>query len=274
MISAEVFRDQPVLTGMAVRLEPLGLRHFDGLGGGRFDPEVGRLTGSTQHITEDMARHWVATRADHHDRADWAIVRQQDDMVLGEAVLNELDPHSASANFRILLVRPAMFGHGYGTEATRLVVDYGLDVAGLHRIGLEVYDFNPRAQRVYEKCGFITEGRRRDALCWDGEWHDAIVMAILATDPRPWRPSLSGAPSADAASADGPSADARLADALLAAQRRLGTLDLAAEDRIRLQRRLTAICDAMKSPGADAGRGERRLGEFLAELDRAPLRRR
>ncbi len=44
-----------------------------------------------------------------------------------------------------------MFGHGYGTEATRLVVAYALD----------------------------------DALHWDGAWHDAISMAILATDPRP-----------------------------------------------------------------------------------------
>lgn len=259
MISPEVFRGQPVLTGTTVRLEPLGLQHFDGLGRGRFDPEVSRLTGSTVPISEEMARRWVATRAEHHDRADWAIVRQQDGAVLGEAVLNELDPHNASVNFRILLVRPGEFGRGYGTEATRLVLDYGLDVAGLHRIGLEVYDFNPRAQRVYEKCGFVVEGRCRDALCWDGEWHDAIVMAILATDRRPWR---AGAPDRE----DSP-AGRSLSDGLRAAQRRLGSLDLDPEARARLQRRLTVICDAMKSPGADTGRGAQRLKQFLTELD-------
>lgn len=264
VISPEVFRGQPVLTGTVVRLEPLGLRHFEGLGRGRFDPEVTRLTGGTATITEEQARQWVATRADHHDRADWAIVRQQDGAILGEAVLNELDPHNASVNFRILLVRPQEFGRGYGTEATRLVLDYGLDVAGLHRIGLEVYDFNPRAQRVYEKCGFVTEGRRRDALCWDGEWHDAIVMAILATDPRPW---LASPPDGQTVAAGA------LGDGLLAARRRLGSLDLAPAERARLERRLTAICDATKSPGADTGRGERRLREFLTELDQTDTRR-
>ena len=65
------------------------------------------------------------------------------------------------------------------------MLDYALDVVGLHRIGLEVYDFNARAQYVYAKCGFVPEGRLRDALCWRGEWHDAITMSVLATDPRP-----------------------------------------------------------------------------------------
>jgi len=43
-----------------------------------------------------------------------------------------------------------------------------------------VYAFNPRAQRAYEKAGFVVEGRRREALRWDGEWVDAIVMSVLA----------------------------------------------------------------------------------------------
>ena len=74
---------------------------------------------------------------------------------------------------------------GLGSEATRLIVDYALDNVGLHRLELEVYAFNPRARHVYERAGFVYEGTRRDALLWDGEWVDAISMAILATDPRP-----------------------------------------------------------------------------------------
>ncbi|MEQ0563855.1 GNAT family protein [Amycolatopsis sp. NEAU-NG30] len=183
MISADVFRDQPTLTGPRVRLEPMGPQHFDGLWPMTSDPEGRRLTGTQQEFTEADIRRWLATRADQHDRADWVIVRRDDDQVLGEVVLNDLDERNASIAFRISLTGPAVFGHGYGTEATRLVVDHAFDV-GLHRIHLEVFDFNPRAQRVYEKCGFVREGVLRDALYWDGEWHDAIAMAILSTDPR------------------------------------------------------------------------------------------
>jgi 3-isopropylmalate/(R)-2-methylmalate dehydratase small subunit len=59
-----------------------------------------------------------------------------------------------------------------------------------------------------------------------------------------------------------------LADRLLAAQRGLDACDLDADQRFRLQRRLMAICDAMKAPGADPNLGKRRLEKFLEELDR------
>jgi len=102
-------------------------------------------------------------------------------------VLNEVDLENESANYRVWLAGPDLFGHGYGTEITELVVDYALDTCGLHRVSLGVYDFNPRAQRVYAKCGFTLEGRRRQALRWEGQWHDEVLMAILSSDPRPGR---------------------------------------------------------------------------------------
>ena len=49
----------------------------------------------------------------------------------------------------------------------------------LHRVELELYAFNPRAQHVYARAGFRVEGRRRDAFVFDGERVDAIMMAVL-----------------------------------------------------------------------------------------------
>ena len=95
-------------------------------------------------------------------------------------MLNEYDQDNESVNFRIMLGPAEHFGHGYGTEATRLVVDYARNVVGLHRISLDVFEFNPRARRVYEKCGFQVEGLLRDALRWDGEWVNGIAMSIVA----------------------------------------------------------------------------------------------
>jgi RimJ/RimL family protein N-acetyltransferase len=163
MIADDVFRDQPVLTGARVRLEPLGSRHFDGLWPMFGEPDCSRLTGTHDTFTEEQIRNWLATRRRHHDRADWAIVRIADGAVLGEAVVNDLDAANAAANYRISLVGPEVFGRGYGTEATRLVVEYALDVAGLHRLHLQVFAFNPRARRAYEKCGFVREGVQRRA---------------------------------------------------------------------------------------------------------------
>ena len=107
MVADDVFRDQPVLPGARVRLEPLASRHFDGLWPMFGEPEGSRLTGTHLTFTEAQIRGWLATRRDHHDRADWAIVRVADGPVLGEAVINDLDAPNAAANFRIALVGPA-----------------------------------------------------------------------------------------------------------------------------------------------------------------------
>jgi 3-isopropylmalate dehydratase small subunit len=63
-----------------------------------------------------------------------------------------------------------------------------------------------------------------------------------------------------------PSGEGDMAGRLLMAQRLLGSARLPSDVRMRLQRRLVAICDAMKAPGADDVRGARRLDLLLAEL--------
>jgi RimJ/RimL family protein N-acetyltransferase len=173
-----------VLSTPRLRLEPLGPEHFDGTWAALQDAETMRLTGTHQVFTEEAVRSWLGSLAGRDDRADWAVIRLADGAHIGEVVLNDLDEDNGCAGFRIALGGPAWLGQGYGTEATRAVLDHAFGTVGLHRVELEVYAFNPRAQRSYEKCGFVVEGRRRDALRWQGEWVDAITMAVLSTDPR------------------------------------------------------------------------------------------
>lgn len=184
-ITEHAFKGRPTIVGERVRLEPLGIEHYEGLRPMFDDPEGRRMTAATQVFDDDMLRNWLSTRQDHDDRADFAIVEVGTGRVLGEVVLNELDADDESCNFRIGLTGPDVYGRGFGTEATSLVLDYAFGTVGLHRVELSVYSFNPRGQRAYEKAGFVREGVRRQALQWDGDWHDVIVMGVLATDPRP-----------------------------------------------------------------------------------------
>jgi RimJ/RimL family protein N-acetyltransferase len=174
-------RTKPTLAGDRVILRPVAAADAPGLLDMLADAEGNRLTGTRNlDLSEDAARGWYAGRAAHDDRIDLAIVERSSGEYAGEAVLNDLDEDNRSCNFRIAL-RPAFQDRGLGSEATRLLVDHAFAI-GLHRLELEVYAFNPRGRRVYEKAGFVVEGVRRDALCWDGEWTDAIVMSILETD--------------------------------------------------------------------------------------------
>ena len=175
------FSHKPTLTGELVVLRPLGPGDYEPMMAAMDDPDVIRFTGSRGEITEDEYRKWLRTRQSQTDRLDLAIVDKATGECVGEAVLNHWSPEDESCSFRIL-IGPAGQNRGLGTEATRLIVGHGIEELGLHRIELEVYAFNPRAQRAYEKAGFVVEGIRRDALRWDGERIDAIVMSVLAPE--------------------------------------------------------------------------------------------
>lgn len=174
------FAEKPTLTGDLVVLRPVGVPDAPALLSGMLDPEVNRLTGTHTTFSLEELERWYASRAEHHDRLDLAIVERATGECAGEAVLNNLDARNYSCSLRIALFGRRFFGRGLGTEATRMILGHAFDVLGVHRVELEVYAFNPRARHVYEKIGFIHEGTKRDALHWDGQWIDAYSMAVLA----------------------------------------------------------------------------------------------
>lgn len=183
MIDTDALRNQPDIETERLRLVQLGTRYFDEMWEDLHDPESQKLTGTTATFTPEQVRTHLASLPGRDDRADFAVTRKSDDAYLGEAVLNKLDAENEAMNFRIGLNRNAR-EQGYGTEATRAVMDFGFDRVGLHRISLSVFAFNPRAKRVYEKVGFVEEGRLRESLLWEGERHDDILMALLAHERR------------------------------------------------------------------------------------------
>lgn len=185
------FAVKPTLTGEKVVLRPFRDEDLSALLEALLDPEARILTGSVHDEEqarapmtaedETSAREWFRTRNQQGDRLDLEVVDKPTGHCVGEVVLNQWDPGNESCNFRIF-IGPRGRDRGLGTEATRLIVGYGFEHLGLHRISLEVYSFNPRARRAYEKAGFRPEGVLRQSLRYNGEWIDATIMSILAPE--------------------------------------------------------------------------------------------
>ncbi|MCY1685120.1 GNAT family N-acetyltransferase [Kocuria sp. SL71] len=181
------FTDKPTLRGELVTLRPIRAEDADEINAIiRADDEIALLTGSVHSSTEkfpgasiERLRDIYGAWAVADDRLVLAVMDNTTDELVGEVVLHEWDEGNESCGFRTL-IGAAGRGRGLGTEATRLIVEHGLTKMGMHRITLEVYDFNPRARHVYEKVGFMHEGTGREALRLDDEWIDVHFMAILA----------------------------------------------------------------------------------------------
>jgi RimJ/RimL family protein N-acetyltransferase len=72
-----------------------------------------------------------------------------------------------------------LWSKGYGTDAMQVILRYGFQELNLRRIALDVFEYNPRAIRSYEKVGFVHEGRVREYLWREGRRWDLIYMGIL-----------------------------------------------------------------------------------------------
>jgi RimJ/RimL family protein N-acetyltransferase len=187
---------KPTIRGHLVTLRPFRDGDVEVMAQVLGDPEVRRLTGSvaTSHEAEqpepldDRLRDWYATRNEQPDRLDLAVEDRTTGRLVGEVVLNELDRDELTCNLRVLL-GPEGRGRGLGTEAVGLATRYGIRSLGLRRITLEVFELNPRAQRVYEKVGYVVTGTRPDALRFDGVAVAAVDMAVDATTWAGFRPA-------------------------------------------------------------------------------------
>jgi RimJ/RimL family protein N-acetyltransferase len=68
---------------------------------------------------------------------------------------------------------------GYGTDMMKLCQQYVFTELGLERLSLGLFEYNLRALRSYEKCGFRLEGRTRQDLLREGKRYDSLWMGIL-----------------------------------------------------------------------------------------------
>jgi RimJ/RimL family protein N-acetyltransferase len=144
------------------------------------DPEVARLTRYQDGpMRREEIERFFAARVVGHDSLALAIHEREGGRLVGTCAFSQLDGENGSALYHITIGEKDAWGRGYGTEATRLMLEHAFGTLNLHRVALAVFEFNERAIRAYRSCGFIVEGRARQAIWRDGRWWDEITMSVL-----------------------------------------------------------------------------------------------
>ncbi len=103
---------------------------------------------------------------------------------IGTISFNGIDWVNRHSPVGIMIGDKGCWNRGYGTDAMRVLMRLAFDKLNLHRLWLHVYDYNQRAIRSYEKCGFRREGVLREQRYWSGGYHDIVVMGIVESEYR------------------------------------------------------------------------------------------
>lgn len=145
------------------------------------DPEVRQYLLMYLPMSRAKEEQWFEEHLKARDDFFFVIECRQGEewLPIGTAGLHRVDWKNSLATLGISLGKKSFWNQGLGTDAVRTLVHFAFTELNLHRVQLEVYDFNPRARRCYEKVGFRLEGTRRQALYRQGCYHDIHIMGIL-----------------------------------------------------------------------------------------------
>lgn len=176
----------PVLNiiGERVALGPLRDAHIDMLTGWDNDYATVRNLGvlpGPQRL-EPARTFWVDVMLADQANVLFAVYEIDSWRFIGIAGLMHVDHVNRTAELLVVIGPAERRGKGYGTEATRLVLDQAFIALGLHSVRLDVFEYNLAGVRAYEKAGFKTAGRHRKNKFMGGRLWDTILMDITADE--------------------------------------------------------------------------------------------
>lgn len=168
-----------MLSGKSIHLRPvrqcdlqeLYTRHVDLTSRGLFFP-LGMLSESEFRRQFEDHGFWRAEEG-------MLLIITADENIVGHVeffkTVNYLDELELSYH----IYEREQWGHGYATEAVRLLLRYLFARLKVNRIRLVIHPDNGASCRVAQKCGFVREGTARGAWYHQGQNHDVHVYAIL-----------------------------------------------------------------------------------------------
>jgi RimJ/RimL family protein N-acetyltransferase len=122
---------------------------------------------------------WFERNTKHSDSSvQFGIFENASRQHIGNCGLFDINPAMGSGTLGIGIGEPEFWGRGFGQEAVRLLVEYGMYFRNLHSIRLNYFSFNARAGKAYTKAGFREVGRIREAVVLGGERFDEVIMDI------------------------------------------------------------------------------------------------
>ena len=141
------------------------------------DKEIcGKIGQVTPTSLEDAKRY---VNRNHNDSIWFAVVRKEDDVVIGETGLLRMFAPWRTTDLTIIIPNAQDQGKGYGTETIHLLLDYAFGYLNYNRVAIGVVGFNHSALEFYKKVGFQQEGIQEQGYYYNYQYHDFIMMRLL-----------------------------------------------------------------------------------------------
>ena len=167
------------IDGTRIYLTAIGEQDTDRVIAWRNKPFVRKWFLYREEFTREGHRKWLENVVGQGRAEQFIIWVREEQHPIGSVYLRDIDREAKKAEFGIFIGEEEWLGRGIGEEAAKLILDYGFEELGLHRIEANVMPHNQASLGVLKKCGFCEEGLARKYLKINGVWEDHIHMVKL-----------------------------------------------------------------------------------------------
>ncbi len=137
---------------------------------------------TSQIVTYDGEKQYLENAAKNDNTINFNIVETATDKLIGTVGLGHFNWIERSAVLGIFIGEKDFRSNGYGTEAIKMILEYGFKYLNLHSIRLDLLSINERAHKCYLKCGFKDTGASREQIFLNGKYYDKLHMDILENE--------------------------------------------------------------------------------------------
>ncbi|HST84034.1 MAG TPA: GNAT family protein [Kineosporiaceae bacterium] len=132
-------------------------------------------------ISPDLENGPFSIQQTDADLAQFSVVEVATGELAGSASLWRIDTHNRNAHIGISLL-PTARGRGLGTDAVKVLCEYGFSILGLHRLQLETASDNVAMRKTARTVGFTEEGVQRQAYWTAGRFADDVLYGLLTDE--------------------------------------------------------------------------------------------
>ncbi len=170
----------PDLKSNRLRLEKVGLRHkSEAYLSWLNDQEVYKYLESGGNYSMNQLEDYLARAEANENLLFWAIIRKDSGEHIGNIKIDPVHKVHNRGEYGILIGDKSSWGKGFAKEASLAVLSFAFTQLQLRKVTLGVVEENVAAVRLYEKMGFVTEGRHIDHSMYDGKLCNTLRMAFF-----------------------------------------------------------------------------------------------
>jgi len=146
----------------------------------RNDDEIWSKVGGPKHfVSEEYERQWIINAINNNKEVRLGICLKENKELIGLTSIIDIDWINRSAQCSIMMGEKQYWGKGIGSESSMLLLKFAFYERNFERIWAHILESNIGSLKMFEKCGYKSEGLLRNSVYKNGRYQNQVVMSIL-----------------------------------------------------------------------------------------------